>query len=302
MEMNFQMRNNMRQTIVRTGSIIVIFAVAVGVMSTPTLAAKQTKTAAPRPPKASKLPPNIAGGVVKGINAKPVSGVTVDIWGTVSANGGIVNFDPTTNAAGRYRQTAMPPGIYTVRAWKVIRYNGKNYKLPMSPVQGKIEDQYLSKNGIARDFVWKISGPIPSKFFDPDEPNSYYGGSLTILGTDQLANRLVLPDNTILNGKLVPDGPLIDGSIGRTISFKFPFKSGELYQTVHKDIPLGRYTLTLSAFLPSGETKAIKLYDGSGYEESDFKDTKLVEFMPGGAAVRPFQTHFINGVSVSVKL
>lgn len=240
---------------------------------------------------------------MKDAQGKPVSDVTVDISGTVTANGGIVSLDPTTNAAGRYTQTDIPAGSYSVLAWKQVTYNGQTYRVPMSPVQGKIEDQYLSRKGIARDFKWKISGPIPSRFFDANEPNSYYGGSLKIFGTDEnMLNRLDLPAGSVLQGRLVPDGPLMDGSTGRVITFEGPYKQGELYQIIHKDIPLGRYSLSLSALLPGGETKVIRLYDGSGHEDSDFKPTTTIGFAPSGAAVRPYQTHFINGGGVYVKL
>jgi hypothetical protein len=261
------------------------------------------------PPKAvparpATMPiPHTAHGVVKTTAGRPVQGVTVDISGTVTQNGGIVDFDPETGARGEYRQTDLAPGSYTVRAWKSVRYNGATYRLPMSPVQGKIEDRYLSKKGIVRDFVWRVSGPIPSRFFSEDEPNSYYGGSLKIFGADENGlNELALPPGTLLKAILVPDGPLIDGSAGKAIAFEFPFRKGELYQRIEKDIPLGRYTLTLGAVLPDGQTKTIRLYDGSGHDDSDFKTTRTIDFPPSGAAVRPFQTHFVTWTGVSVKL
>lgn len=247
--------------------------------------------------------PNTARGVVKTTSGKPVSDVTVDIWGRATANGGIVDYEPSTSATGAYQQAEMTPGTYTALAWKVVRYNNITYRVPMSPVQGKIEDQYLSKNGIARDFVWKISGPIPSKFFDPDKVESYYGGSLKVYGTDDsMLNKLVLPEGSVLKGTLVPDGPLLDGSTGKTITFQAPYKAGELYETIQKDIPLGCYTLTLTATLPEGETKTIRLYDGDGHEESDYKNSATVEFLPSGSGMRPFQSYFIKGAGIFVKL
>ncbi|MBW3637124.1 MAG: carboxypeptidase-like regulatory domain-containing protein [Armatimonadetes bacterium] len=275
-------------------------------LSAATLTAAPAKKRTVKKPAVSKSnapQPNTARGTVRNAQGKPVSDVTVDIWGTATANAGIVNFDPTTNAAGRYTQTDITPGSYSVLAWKQVSYNGQTYRVPMSPVQGKIEDQYLSRKGIARDFVWKISGPIPSRFFDATKPESYYGGALTIFGRDEnLLNPLDLPAGSILQGRLVPNGPLMDGSVGRVITFEAPYKAGELYQFVQQDIPVGRYTLSLSALLPDGESKVIRLYDGSGHDDSDFGSTTTVEFFPRGASVRPYQGHFVNGAGAYVRL
>ena len=262
--------------------------------------ARQAKAVPKAAPRAAA---NTARGAVLDTRGRPVAGVTVDIAGTATASGGIVGFDPQTNAQGRYLQASLTPGNYTVVAWKQVRYNGATYRVPMSPKIGKAEDQFLSRNGIARDFTWRISGPIASRFFDPDEPGSYLGGSLKVFGRDENGlNEIALPANTLVRGRLVPDGPLMDGSAGREIAFEFRFKPGELYQSIQKDIPVGRYTLSLSAVMEDGSEKAIRIWDGDGHEDADFRATRTIDFAPTGASVRPFQARFVNDVGISVKL
>ncbi len=55
------------------------------------------------------------------------------------------------------------------------------------------------------------------------------------------------------------------------------------------------------AALPDGTTRAVRLWDGDGHEESDFKTTELIDFTPSHSAVRPYLGNTVNDVGVSVK-
>jgi hypothetical protein len=94
----------------------------------------------------------------------------------------------------------------------------------------------------------------------------------------------------------------MDGSAGSSRTFEFRYKPRELYQSIQKDIPVGRYTLSLRAVLEDGSEKAIRIWDGDGHEDSDYKEARTIDFAPKGASVRPYQAHFVNAVSISVKL
>lgn len=225
---------------------------------------------------------------------QPLANVNVEVWGKHETGGGPVSYTTVTGTDGTYRQTDIAPGTYTAVAWRKLKYNGRDYKLPLKPVQGNIDLEYRAKDGLVRDFVWQISGPQPAY---RSEEN--YGGDLLFYGVDGLHRSLGLPDGTPITINLTPDGPLMDGSAGSPVTITVAYKPGT-YLTTVEDIPLGRYTVSASA----EGTGLIRLSgtDRTGSSDDHYKPTATIEFLPSGSQVRPYQAPAVKQAHVYSRL
>lgn len=230
--------------------------------------------------------PGVAFGTVVNAQGLPIDGVTIDIHGTATANGGIVSYEAASDARGRYREEGMTPGTYRVEAWRQVVFNDRTYRLPLKPTTGKATDDFKSEDGIVRDFTWLISGPIPGTAEEPTEPDAYYGGGVELYGTDALMKYPELPEGTTLTLTLVPMGRLLDGSPGTTVTKTIPYTRSLRLEPV-VDIPLGRYTMTVMANVPGAEPRPLRLSSG-GIQDADYTGSVTVEFPPINAAVRPY--------------
>jgi len=158
---------------------------------------------------------------------------------------------------GRYEVRNQSPDVIIVRyahARIHIPYRGKTYVLPLAPIDNKPDNQSPEEwrgdiqKGAARDFIFKLTGIQPGHtVVDPasvagndsyDVKNGFWGQTAGI----SLDSGIVQVGNTV-EITLTPDGPLIDGSAGKTITralhLKEPGSNYYLY-----DLPLGTYKVT----------------------------------------------------------
>lgn len=236
-------------------------------------------------------------------SGKVLADVNVDLNGKVTENGKFQAYQVKTDATGRYRQADITPGLYKVNAWREVSYNGRTYQLPLWSPQGPHNEELASKDGIVRDFVFKISGPKPGAA-STDGHGAFYGGTVQIYGADYIGNPLDLPTGTQLSVKLVPDGPLLDGSTGHEVSDTAASnKSGSVALKHLTDVPLGRYTVTAVAILTSGGNQAVRVATKGGIDDADFKAQATLDFEPEtGASIRPYQEHPTRRAAVYMKL
>lgn len=170
-------------------------------------------------------------GQVVDMQGQPLSRTDIYVRGTTLA--GLNRSFQTSAENGRY-DLEVPDGLYGVYASAVVSYNGLTYRLPLHPTDGKgwrsIEN---SKNGIVKDFVWKLTG------LRAEEAEQNYGGTILLDESPGASNPL--RRGALLEITLTPDGPLVDGNPGVTLTFQRTWGQG--YPTL-VDIPIGRYTAT----------------------------------------------------------
>jgi len=118
-----------------------------------------------------------------------------------------------------------------------VNYEGHKYEFNLDPVHPTCAD-FDSTKGLVQDFVWKVSGQRPCSNYEATEALGYNGGEVYIRGT--LSGGTRLPYGTKISVTLVPSGPLMDGTTGRTITKQMA--SGEKID----DVPLGKYRATVS--------------------------------------------------------
>ncbi|WP_157464050.1 carboxypeptidase-like regulatory domain-containing protein [Deinococcus pimensis] len=165
-------------------------------------------------------------GTVRSENGMPVPGVDVYADNTLSYN---VNATGVSDTSGHYRLTLPRNELGTWRGGAILHreYHGINYQFVL--VASDVTE-FPAERGAVRDFTWKLSGRTPE--------GQYYGGSLWMYGAVDAPGF----DLSRVEVTLEPDGPIIDGSAGRTIR-------AFLYGSQIRDIPIGRYKVT-ARYLP----------------------------------------------------
>ncbi|GGL88069.1 hypothetical protein GCM10010840_27650 [Deinococcus aerolatus] len=209
--------------------------------------------------------PHTVSGRVVDERGKPVAGVQIIIAPAMFRG----TLFTTTNAQGRYQSTELNPAAnpYYVTAYKEVKYHDQRYCLRMAGDPEAYQDAFNAKAGATRNFVWKIRGAS-------DMPSSEYGGdtwggtlSFERLSTDDA--QPVAPDATV-EVTLVPDGPLIDGSKGSTITRTTRVSQGL------GDIPVGYYRV--SAALKNANGTKTPLRVGQTDTEEALGNTTMVLF------------------------
>ncbi|WP_127130644.1 carboxypeptidase-like regulatory domain-containing protein [Pseudoflavitalea rhizosphaerae] len=161
-------------------------------------------------------------GAITDTQGKPIAGAEVVIDNTMIYNSNLL---ANSDAAGKYKVKLNGHFTWSASATFSKNYNGKNYKFHLQPDNN---DGFTS-DGAVRNFSWKLTGQRP------ESNTSFYGSWIQLqseIGSDILAENV--------DFILTPDGPLVDGSTGQTIT-----KRGGAPQTYSyfklMDIPLGRY-------------------------------------------------------------
>ena len=176
------------------------------------------------------------GGPSADPEAYLASGSAVDTQGNPLANVAIFadnqfvdgsTLTTKTGTDGRYRielpQTAT---TWHMTATHEVEYHGRTYSFPLHPDD---DSAFAGNTGGVRNFSWKLKGKRPD--------DGFYGAF--VVGYTDLEEYSI--DIREVELTLVPDGPLVDGSTGETITGKFKSTGdGDAVQ----DIPLGRYTIT----------------------------------------------------------
>ncbi|MFZ7095981.1 carboxypeptidase-like regulatory domain-containing protein [Luteimonas dalianensis] len=197
-----------------------------------------------------------ATGTVVDTRGNPIAGAKILLDNTVFYASYI---NGSTAEDGSYR-LKVQPGAW--RAYATIRkdYNGRTYSLDLHP--DSIDS--FDDSGAVRNFTWKLEGR------KPDSEWGYYGGLVKVF------NETGFYEMEDVEITLEPEGPLIDGSEGRTLVLR----PGDNYwrQLAYlEDIPIGRYTA--SAVLMDGESRQpLKLRDWDTEEEP--AENMQLEFIP----------------------
>jgi hypothetical protein len=241
----------------------------------------------PSPNPAQGPQPGVLSGKVVDSQGNPLGDVDV----SVKELNGAFSQDTTTDDQGNYSMQ-VDDGNYSVDATINTEYNGQFYRLTLHPEDGDNTTEEPSSEGIVEDFVWKISGPRPGVDPNSDDGADHYGGSIQhiYLGDPAagLYNTTQLPEGSAIEITLVPDGPLMDGSEGETISVECTISSnsvtgGDTGCWIY-DIPLGQYAVTANAATPDGASVPLNVgvsnIADSTAEDTEMSSSTLLQFQP----------------------
>lgn len=166
--------------------------------------------------------PGVEKGVVKGrltdALGNPIYNATVVIADTLNAA-----YVYATSDHNGYYETPVPEGNWTASVQVEINYEGSAYKFDLHPENTA---SFTGNAGAIRNFTWKLHGRRPQ--------GGYYGMNMILSGP--------VPPRDDITLTLTPNGPLADGSAGKTLTRKLTRTANGAYGIF--DIPVGRYTVT----------------------------------------------------------
>lgn len=269
---------------------LILVLVLAGVVAILVARTPEPARALPAPPSAAPASTPRAGlvsGSVLDERGRPISvpgaAITVTVRGA-STRGERQALHAPVDAKGHY-ELAPPDGNYHVECWLDLSFEGKRYRFVLDPTDGDPDSDLPVAKGIAKDFVWHLTGTIPRQ--DPAKYLGHYGGYIhfvSFLGT--------LPAESKLAFKLEPLTARVDGEPAAVATFELTRAALEANDFVG-EWPLARYRLSGVATLPDGSTAPIR-FDGYDYDKS--KDSTEIVFGPGGAGI----TQNLDPVMVSV--
>jgi hypothetical protein len=249
--------------------------------------ADAAKPAAAAPVNGAK--PGYASGHVLGQDGKPISvqgaKVTLAIYVVSSKSGEKISYSPKVNADGSYEQKLVDGAYSFSFAHLEVPFNGKHFMFDLYPVGEDDKSDRDSEKGIVQDYTWKLTGLRPGQDADESNFTRWYGGSVNMqfgsYRNDIKKSVAKPPTGTKCVFTLKPEGKLIDGSEGKTLTFTREFdpllsglKNGNL-----PDIPIGVYTVSGEEVLPDGTKKPLLMQQAY----AKFGDSTKVEFAPGSS-------------------
>lgn len=203
-------------------------------------------------PSPSPLPddpqpaPNIVQGQVLTSQGQPVANAVVHVK-PVSFDGLIT---ARTDAQGRFKTTQLNEAVapYKAQAYKELDYHGKQYCVRMGGEDASVFDGFNPKLGVTLNFRWKLTGRAEGGMDD-----TTWGADLKFYAeSDVPASQRVDWSDTI-ELTLVPDGPLLDGSQGTTIT-----RAGRA-DSIFRDIPVGKYRISAKLVNSDGSRTALQI-------------------------------------------
>lgn len=184
-------------------------------------------------------------GLVKDAAGKPLRSTKIIVDHSIFYNSNISTF---SDANGKYR-LKVPTGSWFAFAQHQVNYHGKFYTLYLHPEN----PEGFGEEGGVRNFEWRMTGQRPEPL------GGEYGGTVTL---DNFPG--VYIDEKRIEFTFVPDGPLMDKSVGQTLKL-----NGENL----KDVPLGRYQVSATY-----EGRPVKLRNWNSDEE--FQTNFRLDFRP----------------------
>jgi hypothetical protein len=228
-------------------------------------------------------------GYVKDSKGNPLEGARIGVRST-SVGGAYSGASGKTDAKGYY-EFPVPFGVaHFYAAGYTIDWGEGRAALGLHPADGEA-DAFASNVGLVENFVLLPYGIADrdKASEDPNDGGNYYGGNITIgysIGDDRDEGSTDLPANALVEVTLTPDGPLIDGSTGRSFVLRKRVEQGGYNFFYVNNVPAGRYRI--SARLVDGGPLTIKetgpyANQPFGLEPKQSKGEAVLMFRPGGA-------------------
>lgn len=217
------------------------------------------------------------GSLIKG----EIKDIGIGIHG-VSEASERVSYSPAVKADGTYRQR-LAPGEYGFHPGRItVLYNNAELMFPLEPVGNLWNKNRPAEEGIAQDWMWKVTGPTPygqGDGLDPNNATHWYGMSIGFRPdgwrNDISAAPAAIPDGTKLVISLKPIGKAIDGSDVQPLQIERTFSNQGFGAYDLNDLVPVPYEVTAAAVLPDGSTKQLLLQGQGDYP--NYKPSVKVE-------------------------
>ncbi|MGB8191436.1 MAG: carboxypeptidase-like regulatory domain-containing protein [Chitinophagaceae bacterium] len=160
-----------------------------------------------------------------------------------------------TDANGNYK-TNVPEGSWHASVQIQKKFLDREYNFELSP---DVDAAFAGSAGAVRNFSWKLSGAKPG--------GGFYGSYVAVYNEPGSSF-----DMTDVEVTLKPNGPLVDGSMGMTITKKLTDIGGG--QEGINDVPIGMYNIT-ARNTTTGQALQIRIRNNGAYDNSvtSFFDT-----------------------------
>lgn len=194
-------------------------------------------------------PATIEKSVVKGritdSNGNPVANAKVVIENTVF----LASYVFAVSGVDGYYKTSVPSGSWKASVQIQKNYQGQTYTFDLHPDN---DAAFAGTNGAVRNFSWKLKGAKPA--------GGFYGGQVAVYA--EPGSSIMMEDVQVT---LTPDGPLVDGSNGQTIT-KGLIDIGGGEDGIN-DIPIGKYIITAKN-TATGQALQVRIRNTGSYNSS----------------------------------
>ncbi len=187
--------------------------------------------------------PGYVRGYVKDTQGHPLKGALIGVRST--AVGGFYSGASAKTDAQGYYEIKPPWGVgHFYCAGYATDYGDLIAAFGLHPTDGST-DEFATANGVVKNWVL-LSYGIGDRAKAQDNPTycgNYYGGTIALnfYVQDGSMSKTSLPPNSRVELTLTPDGPLLDGSKGRTIIVRKETGSGFSGGLYVNNIPVGAY-------------------------------------------------------------
>ncbi|MBB6096829.1 hypothetical protein HNR42_000241 [Deinobacterium chartae] len=185
-------------------------------------------------------------GTVVDARGKPIAGA--EVWVQPALTTGLIR--TRTDAKGRYSAQVLSTLPYTVKAWYEVNFEGQRYCLRLGMPKPTDFDAFTPDRPVVRNFRAQSSGVIE----DLKRHDGYFGAEVRLMSGGE-----GVPYDSELILTFEPQGPLADGSRGKTLTRRVRLAEGGMVY----DLPLGRYEVS-GTYVVGGQRRTLRL--GSSYE------------------------------------
>jgi hypothetical protein len=209
------------------------------------------KSALPKIPAFPKLAkkPGFVRGYVYDTKGNPLKGAKLGARST-AAGGFYSGAQGKTDDKGYYEIEVPWGAAHFYCAGYAVDYGEGRAALGLHPADGEAEG-FATAVGEVENFVMLPYG-IADRDAVQDDPrycNNYYGGNVILGWTVDSDSPIFtsphyLPNDSVIEVTLTPDGPLVDGSRGRAIVVRKAVRADAPTQLYINNIPVGVYKIT----------------------------------------------------------
>jgi hypothetical protein len=223
-----------------------------------------TTTTGGASPASGKPTKGVVSGTVAYANGKALQGATLEIAGKEYA----ASVTATSKADGSYTmRIGNQQSNYSLSGWIEKQFNGVNFRFPLQP-QGE-GTEFFGEEGFVKNFIWRTSGRAWWKVTDPEDPQSFVGITFDVQGYDPKndpggTEPLAAQPGSKIKVTFEPNGPLIDGSTGKTVTEELEIGNAGIARYsgkvgLIKDVPVGNYKITARLVGSDGSTKDLQV-------------------------------------------
>lgn len=220
-------------------------------------------TPPPKPGGTGPNRPKTVSGQVLNQAGRPLAGAL--IWVLPAVTTGVVTLH--SDVQGRYESPALVNVPYRTFASFQTEYRGQTFCQRLAAGSVNEYDAFSPDptGTVIRNFKWRISGAMP------DGQNNYFGAEVRIFHRTWTDEQEIVAGDSSVELKLMPSGPLIDGSTGQKV-----VKSARVGENMLYDIPVGHYEVAATEVHRDGTRTPLVVGDYAGPPAA----TSTLDFRP----------------------